>query len=351
MKNFKEIIFYKFSKRQKQALLLFAILLIFLAFYFSFYINEGTTFYVNTDDTTTLLKLQQQIEKAKNTSPFSGNSCKNYKRRALGIIVAQYPETMPLSGISQAAVAIEGPTANPGGVTRILLIFQCNLPKEVGSIRSVRPYMVDNALGHDVVLSSWGGASSAIAKIKQLKVDWFDGRANPGGAFFRKNNRYAPHNGFARPSDLWDNVKAQKIRRTNQFKGYKFLEKNKIKPKKATKVIKIDYYYPVKFVYDQKTGKYFRYWNEQKAIDLNTGKQAYADNLILMKTKQGVLSPGVANVKVTGSGTAMIYQLGKTIKGRWVKKTSESRLLFLDSKGKEIRMVPGHTWIELVEGF
>lgn len=351
MKKIKEILFYKFSKKQKQVLLFLAILLIPLALYASAYINEGTYLYVDTDDTATLLRLQQQMEKAKNVSPFSGNSCKNYKRRALGIIVAQYPETMPLSGISQAAIAIEGPTANPGGVTRVLLIFQCDLPKEVGSIRSVRPYMVDNALGHDVVLSSWGGASSAIAKIKQLKVDWFDGRVNPGGAFFRKSNRYAPHNGFARPSDLWNNVKTQKMRRTNKFKGYKFLKKNQINPKKATKVINIDYYYPVKFIYDQKTGKYFRYWNSKKAVDLNTGKQAYANNLILMKTKQGVLSPGVADIKVVGNGTAMIYQLGKVIKGRWTKKTSQSRLLFLDAKGRELKLVPGHTWIELVEGF
>lgn len=350
MSKLKEIFFYKFSKRQKHILFFFAVALIFAVFSFFIYFDRGKVFYVNTDDTTTLL-IKKQEKKPQNISPFSGICCKNYRRRALGIIVAQYPETMPLSGISQADIAIEGPTANPGGVTRIILIFQCTLPKEVGSIRSVRPYMVDNALGYDIVLSSWGGASSAIARIKKLKLDWFDARVNPGGAFFRKHNRYAPHNGFARPSDLWKNLKVQKIRRKNRFKGYKFLDKNKIKPKKASKVIKIDYYYPVKFVYDQKTGRYFRYWNSKKAIDLNTGKQAYANNLILMKTKQGVLSPGVADVKVTGSGDAMIYQLGKVIKGKWVKKTPQSRLLFLNFKGKEMELVPGHTWIELVEKF
>ena len=346
MSKIKTILFSKLSPKQIKILGIFAIFLIFFAVEFFIYVNKCNNFYFTQEVPLTLLK-----EKPKNLSPFSGTPCKNYKRRALGVIVAQYLQTMPLSGISKADIVIEGPTANPGGVTRLLLIFQCNPPKEVGSIRSVRPYMVDIALGYDVVLSSWGGASAAIKRIGYLGLDWFDARVNPSGAFFRKRNRYAPHNGFAKPSILWTAVKQNKMRRTNQFKGYKFLEKSKIKPKKTVQVINIDYYYPVKYVYDQKTGKYLRYWNNKMAIDLNTKKQAYANNLILMKTKQGVLSFGVADIKVLGSGTALIYQSGKVIKGKWVKKAPKSKVFFFDARRKEMKFVPGPTWIELVDKF
>jgi hypothetical protein len=329
----------------KQLILTGLIALVFLTAAFILFLN-GKELYIVPQAP---VVITPKAEVSKKVSPFSGLNCSRYRTRAFAVIIAQYTETMPLSGISQADIIIEGPTANPGGVTRLIAIFQCKIPKEAGSVRSVRPYMAQLAKGYDVMLNSWGGASSAIAKIKELNIDWFDGRANPGGAFFRKNNRYAPHNGFLRPSALLRYAKANKISIKNKFKGYKFLSAN-VRPKKRSQVINVDYFYPIKFVYDQK-GRYYRYWNNTRAIDLNTGKQAFAKNVILMKTIQGVLRPGVADIKVTGNGKALIYRLGGVVNATWRKKSSNSPLLFYDSKGKEIKFAPGLIWIELVEDF
>ncbi|MDD5551771.1 MAG: DUF3048 domain-containing protein [Candidatus Pacebacteria bacterium] len=344
--NIKKILFYRFSRKQTQILGGFGIILVFISFAFFVYFKQGKDFSSIGKET----KLVVEEVREKNISPFSGISCENNKKRAVGVILAQYPETMPLSGISEADIVIEWPVANAGGVTRLLAIFQCKSPKEVGSIRSVRPYMADIALGFDVVLASWGGSRSAFERIEKIGLDWLNAMVNPSGAFFRKYGRYAPHNGFSTIHKLRLAMRDKKMRRRNRFSGYEFWQR-KVKNRKTKQSIKINYNYTVEYVYDYKTGNYLRSWRGQKAIDANTGKQAYAKNVVLMKTKIGVLSPGVADAKVIGSGSAKIYKSGKVVDGKWRKRSSSGKLSFYDKNGKDIKFIPGPIWIEITHKF
>jgi hypothetical protein len=334
---------------RKQKNILAAILVFFLLVeYISIiFLKEGKDFSIIGETEV----LQKPQEKELEKGYFSGLPCENIHTRAFGIVLSQSPETMPLSGVSQAEIALEGPVANPGGVTRILTIFQCSSPKEIGSIRSVRPYMVDLALGFDVILASWGGANAAVQRIRDLNVDWLDARVNPSGAFFRKRNIPAPHNGFASFEGLKKAAKNLGMRQENQFEGYQFLNENEVVLDTNPQEININYYYPVKYVYDLETGSYLRFWNGQEMIDRNTSKQVQARNVVLMKTNIGILSAGVANVKVVGEGEARIFQAGREIKGTWKKESSEGRLAFFDENDKEIKFVPGSIWIEIVEKF
>jgi len=281
-------------------------------------------------------------------SPFSGMPCEYSEGRAFSVVLAQYPETMPLSGVSQAEIVIEGPVANPDGLTRLLAIYQCQSPIEIGSIRSVRPYMVDLALGLDTVFASWGGCTAGINRIKNLGIDWLDARVNPAGAFFRKRNIPAPHNGFVSTEGFKKAIQTLNLRENNQFEGYKFF-KEEVIFSKHDQEIKINYTYPVKYVYDPKTGNYLRYWNRKPMIDRNISRQVWARNVVVMKTKIGTLSRGVVDVKIISAGQATIYQAGKKIEGLWQKESPEGKLTFFDKEGKEIKFVPGPIWIEITQ--
>lgn len=308
---------------------------------FFLYFKGGKSFLTEGEGETLLKPLEFK------KSPFSGVPCENHQGRAIGVIFAQYPETMPLSGIGSADIVIEGPVASPGGITRLLAIYQCQVFGEVGSLRSVRPYMVDLAFGFDAILASWGGANAAIEKIKKLGVDWFDARVNPFGAFFRKKNIPAPHNGFATLEKLREAAKTSKMRKNNQFPGYQFFKEELVFGKEE-KIIEIKYAYPVKYVFDPETGNYFRFFNQKPAIDRNTSEQVFVKNVILMETKIKTLSPGVVDVKVIGEGRAKIYLAGKEIEALWEKENSGGKLSFLEKNGKEIEFVPGPIWIEIV---
>ena len=295
--------------------------------------------------------LKKKEVKQVKKSLFSGLPCENADSRAFGVIIAEYPETMPLSSPFEADVVIEAPTNTSGGLTRLLAIYQCQNPKEIGSIRSARPYMADLALGFDVVFSSWGACDSAASRIRNIGLDWLDARVNPSGAFFRKRNVPAPHNGFSSLEKLKVAAGSLGMRKENKFEGYKFMEESEITLLNEEQVIDINYYYPVKYVYDRETGNYLRFWNGNEMIDRNTSKQVFAKNVVLMKTKIGVLSSGVANIKVIGKGQVKVYQSGKEIDGTWEKKSPKGKLSFFGENGEEIKFVPGPIWIEITDNW
>ena len=331
------------KKKQKITIIVFSVFCFLgISFFGVLMLKAGKSLSIK-GEKENLLKLQESKK-----SPFSGLLCENPGARTFSIALAQYPETMPLSGTSQADIVIEGPVANPGGVTRLLAIYQCQSPLEIGSIRSVRPYMVDLALGFDTIFASWGGAQSAIDRIKNLGLDWLDARVNPA-TFFRKKNIPAPHNGFTSLERLKIAMKNSGMRETNQFEGYQFLREEEITFSKEDQEIKLNYTYPVKYVYEPRTGDYFRFWNGKEMIDRNTAKQVKAKNVVIVKTKMGVLSPGVVDVKIISSGEAIIYQAGKEIKGIWQKENPRAKLAFFDKEGKEIKFVPGPIWIEITQ--
>ena len=345
LKNIKSFL-KKLSPEQKKIIAGILFFIVFIEYPLLVFQKEGKSFSITGDD------ISFQKEKRLPKSPFSGAFCARDGKRAIGVVFAEYPETMPLSGLSQADIVIEGPVANANGVNRLFAIFQCHLPKEVGSIRSVRPYVVDLALGFDSVLTSWGGANQAVDRIDLLNIDWLDGRANPSGAFFRKINIPAPHNGFASLSGLKRAVDNLNIRAANQFKGYKFLSDDEIVYSAKKQSVEInDYLYPVKYIYNFKTGDYLRFWNGSEMIDRNTGRQISVKNLVIMKTNIGVFSPGVVDIKIIGTGKAKIFQAGKEIKGTWEKKSAKDKLTFFSDKGKEIKFIPGQIWIEIVSEF
>jgi hypothetical protein len=49
-----------------------------------------------------------------------------------------------------------------------------------------------------------------------------------------------------------------------------------------------------------------------------------------------------------GTGNAIVFQNGQAITGTWKKTTALDREIFYDTNGKEISMVRGQTWVELV---
>jgi hypothetical protein len=287
-------------------------------------------------------------------SPFSGMPCINFSKRPFAIVISQELQSFPIFGISEADLVIEMPYANPKGVTRLLVFFQCKEPQRIEPIRSLRPYMVDLAKGFDAILVSWGACEEAYKRALSLKVDWLSPVLYVKGseAFFRDPNRQAPHNSYTSISSLKNVVRKLKIREENKFEGYLFkkaLEKNEMP---YVSQVDVDaYFYKVSWRFDPEKKVYFRYFNEKEVIDALNNNQIFARNLILMKTQIGTLVPGVANIKVIGEGEARIYIDGQMIEGKWKKEAQDKKLTFLDKEGKEISFLPGPIWIEIVDSF
>jgi hypothetical protein len=53
---------------------------------------------------------------------------------------------------------------------------------------------------------------------------------------------------------------------------------------------------------------------------------------------------------ITGHGRVYVFRNGRLILGHWQHKYASGALKLLDSSGKQIRLAPGHTWVELLPG-
>ncbi|MBI2062404.1 MAG: DUF3048 domain-containing protein [Candidatus Yanofskybacteria bacterium] len=285
-------------------------------------------------------------------SSITGLDCSNADVRPVAVMLASDPEARPLSGISQADMVFEMPV-DPTGITRYMAIFQCEKPKEIGSVRSARNDFIPLAAGMGTIYAHWGGEHGALVKLDNRIVDNVDAMKYEGEVFYRKAGIRPPHNGFTNMDLLTKKAQDLGYDFKNNFSGYPHQEKE---PKKnlsnLTDRVNINYpkSHAVYWAYDSEANLYSRFRNDGAEIDKNNGQTVKAGVVIVMNTASKFLKEQYISVDVTGSGAANIYQNGMVVNGRWDKNPAQpdSKLYFYDSSGKEIQFAPGKIWVEIV---
>ncbi len=289
----------------------------------------------------------------KRPSSIAGLNCETAQRRPMAAMMASDPEARPLSGIGAADLVIEMPVT-PNGVTRFMAIFQCQTPKEIGSIRSAREDFIPLAVGFDAIYAHWGGEHVALAQLNSHIMDNIDALQFDGTIFYRKSGIKPPHNGFSNLDLLFQQAKTFGYSLTKDFDGYPHADDTPTKniSNIATKVI-LNYPAPynVSWIYNQNTNLYSRSRGGAPEIDKNTNKQVTASIIAVMDTTSHVLYEGDQYIVVntTGKGNAEIYQDGIKITGTWKKDPArlDSKLYFYNAAGDEIKFTPGQIWIEV----
>lgn len=307
-----------------------------------------------------------------NRSPISGSPCENYNRRPFAVMLAEDPETRPLSGISQADLVIEMPVIT-GSITRMMAIFQCQSPSEIGSLRSARHDFIPLAMGLDAVFIHWGGSHYALDKLKKKIIDNIDALPNPYNTFWRKKDIPPPHNGFTSMDNLLKAVKKMGYRLESNFEGYShFVFEGTEGDREGTKwrtpplpdsekkgrglrILEINYPPPfnIKYEYDPETNSYLRWRGGGPEIDKLNWEQVKAKNIVIMRAFSRQIEGEYNDVDIEGEGRAAIYQNGEEIKGSWQKDklNPSSKLYFYDERGEEVKFLPGVIWIEVVEPY
>jgi len=284
-------------------------------------------------------------------SPITGVICERMHRRPVAVMLAADPVARPVSGIGQADIMFEMPVT-PDGVTRMMAVYQCQYPKEIGSIRSARMDFIPFVKGLDALYAHWGGEKEALERLDAGVVDNVDAMKYEGTTFFRKSYRRRPHNGFTSLDLLLERAENLNYSLDNTFDGYLHMERDFSRTiSNIATDIQIPYASPfnVSWQYDEQDGVYRRLRNGTKEIDANTDKQVSARVVIIMETTSRPLDRDYNRVIVTGEGTAKIYQGGIVVSGKWKKnEESNGKLFFLDSNGDEIIFLPGPIWIEII---
>jgi len=298
-----------------------------------------------------------------NASYLSGLSCDNHNRRAISVMLASDTSVRPLSGLSEADMVFEMPCIT-ASITRLMGVFVCNSPKEIGSIRSARHDYITLAKGLDSIYAHWGGSHFALEMLKNVHtVNDLDALKNPHGAFYRKDGVPAPDNGFTSYEKLWNASEKIGYRLENHFEGYPHQQESDpgSRPKGGNLRVGFAGAFGVNYAYDPETNSYLRTWGKQEDVDDNNGERIAPKNVVVMFATSRQIEGQYNDVDVEGEGEMFAYMDGQEIKGKWAKDKKDcvvgnelvcmthSKLKFIKEDGEELKFVPGQIWVEILE--
>lgn len=330
-----------------------------------------------------------------NVSPISGLACDNWNRRAIAFMQPVDKQARPVAGFSQADMVFEMPNPAEGiFTTRLLGVYLCEVPTEVGALRSARHDYISIAKSLDAVFVGWGGSAFAIKKLNDGAVDNIDcngqGGAKRPDCCFRKERTGAMRvedTGFAKGADILACAKELGYRSEGTFAGYPHRAEATEGDRPTGGHLEVGYpgIMKAEYEYDRASNSYLRTWGGEPDTDRNNGARIAPKNIVVMTAEneqilaetdyagRGVSDPweglehektGVGNISgrynnlqmgdpwfdTQESGSARYFMDGKEFRGTWKKSrtNADSKLFFYNESGKEIEFVPGQIWVDVV---
>ena len=320
-------------------------------------------------------------------------------RRPIVQMIENHVDARPVSGISRADVVYEA--VAEGGITRFAAVFYCGAVAEdvkAAPLRSARVYFVNLAAGYgkNPIFLHQGGANdfcpdcpggvkprsdinptvNAYALLDKLgwrnssRGNDMDGGFNIGFPVvvrdqYRLSSTPAAweHSVVADLDEVYKEANkrgfnfddSKGVSWIKDFRKWLFQDGKADASATATD-IKLNFWesmqgYDVEWKYDSATNSYKRFNGGSPHMDAEFDKpQLSAKNVVIMFAKEtGPLdSEKHMFYAVIGTGKSIVFQNGEAITGTWSKATPLDREVFYDTHGKEVSMVRGQTWIEVV---
>jgi hypothetical protein len=104
--------------------------------------------------------------------------------------------------------------------------------------------------------------------------------------------------------------------------------------------------YNVSYTYDAAAKLYSRFMENKPHTDKESGKQLTATNILVVESKHQVLdNEGRREVDVDGPGKGYLIQAGTMQQVTWQRKDGIIRAY---NGSKELQLLPGQTWVQIV---
>ena len=302
------------------------------------------------------------------------------QHRPLGVMIENHEDARPQSGLSSADVIYEA--VAEGGITRFLAVFYCQDAGIVGPIRSARTYFLDfiSEYGSNPLYTHVGGANAAGPADALSQIDEYGwGGYNDMNqfsigfpVFWRDYNRLGhpaatEHTMYSTTQKLWDfaknsrgltNVDKNGDSWDKNFVKYSFKDDASVSDRPTSQKVHLEFWsstpsYFVDWIYDKTSNLYKRVNGGKPHIDLDTGKQLTAKNIVVLYMRQSHALDGYEdNIHLLyadkGTGNALVFRDGKETKATWEKDSRTSRTLLFDTNGKPIKFDRGNIWFSIL---
>jgi len=271
----------------------------------------------------------------------------------VAVIIDNYEEARPSHGLARANLVIEAPTE--AGIPRFLAIYaNAEEIKEIGPVRSARPYYLDWAKEFGALFMHVGGSPEALHKIKKYNVfslneyynEWY---------YWRDPNRYMPHNVFSSSKLISKALEDLKVEDGSDYKSWDYKPEAEMDQRGENRQ-EITFNFSARFgddyeviwLYHKEQNAYARFQDGHMHQDMD-GKSMAAKNIIIQFCTVEILDEvGRRRIGTIGEGKALVFRDGKTIEGTWKKADRNSRTLYYDENSDEVEFNAGTSWVEVL---
>jgi len=280
-------------------------------------------------------------------------------RRPIAVVVNNLFAALPQSGLSYADVIYE--VLAEGNITRLIAIFQSQMPEVVGPVRSTRNYFAPMAMNHDAFLVHHGGSDAGYARIRELGTEALDGmrlanvfwrdRTFPAWAG-RTGQRGVEHSSFTGWPQIYTHITARDMRYYVQTAdtGFAFggVPAN-ITPLGTAERVYVPFSreYERRFVFRPYYNDYLVYNPRGPHVDaLTDGGQLTVRNVLVQLTTMRVIdNEGRRNVDLVGYGRGYLFTMGQQFAVRWEKSALDTPMRWQFECGTPLQLPAGTTWI------
>lgn len=312
------------------------------------YVVGVTQGWFNKEDAKKVIKKLTPTVKKSNIKIIDEDS----NQRPYAIMIDNVSDARPQTGINKAYIVYE--LMVEGGLTRLMAVFKDAKVDQIGPVRSSRHYYLDYAMENDAIYIHYGWSPQAQSDISSLKINNLNGLANPSNMFWRD---YTYHK-----NEHTAYTSTEKINKAAESKGYRLISDDSqlldyseksvsMDETKIANEIKISYSSGTKvtYKYDTENKVYLRYMNGYEHKETSSG-QLKAKNIIAYNVTYGKIAndvKGRQEMNNTGSGTGYYFTEGKYMEIKWSKSSRNSKTVYTDTNGKEIKVNDGNTYIQI----
>lgn len=273
-------------------------------------------------------------------------------RRPWAVVVENFFTVRPQAGLVSADIVFESPTE--GGITRLVAIYQSQLPALVGPIRSARSYFNDWIRPFSPFYSHSGGSDRALQQLRSGYGNIIDiNEFFHGAAYSRQSGLSAPHNLFTTPDKFLGYLENNNYETSINPPQLSFTSALPDAPEITS--ITLPYApqeYEVTYEYQALTNNYQRLVDGTTQLDATNNKILTVKNVVVLLTDIDPI-PGDPLLRVElrtlGRGEARVYTGGRVYSGTWRKNSPDSLIELVDSTGIPLPLQPGNTWFSVLD--
>jgi hypothetical protein len=264
----------------------------------------------------------------------------------IAVKIDNTPPAIPQTSVNDADIVyvevVEGDT------TRLMAVFQSQVPTVVGPVRSGRESDLEILAAYGRVALAYSGAQPAVeAMIRSAPLHPYEEGA---AGFFRSTARYAPYNLYLDPQRL---LAAHPDLPTAHNIGFVFgAPLGDGTPAKSVTVT-MSPYTKYGFSYDAAAQHWLASINGKPTTQTD-GQRVWAGNVLVQQVTitasrfHDVLGLFTPRSHTVGSGAfTLLRPDGTQFTGTWRRATASAPTTYTDSSGVPVTFAPGRTWVLL----